>query len=167
MSELRTNRIVPRDGLTSGTHNGGGIIQVRQAVHSEYVVYTANSFSAGALANGSTGNYSITITPTRADSKILVSFSSMYDSYAGQRTFVTIYRSIAGGTASNIVGGRGLVEIYNPDQRIQASCMAQYLDSPNTTSAITYTVYATTSTGSFYLGLYNNQKYMHAMEVSG
>tara|TARA_B100000131_G_scaffold25079_1_gene23957 strand:+ start:652 stop:1155 length:504 start_codon:yes stop_codon:yes gene_type:complete len=167
MSELRTNRIVPRDGLISGTHNGGGIIQVRQAVHSEYVVYTANSFSAGALANGSTGNYSITITPTRADSKILVSFSSMYDSYAGQRTFVTIYRSIAGGTASNIVGGRGLVEIYNPDQRIQASCMAQYLDSPNTTSAITYTVYATTSTGSFYLGLYNNQKYMHAMEVSG
>ena len=167
MSELRTNRIVPRDGLTSGTHNGGGIIQVRQAVHSEYVVYTANSFAAGALANGSTGNYSITITPTRADSKILVSFSSMYDSYAGQRTFVTIYRSIAGGTASNIVGGRGLVEIYNPDQRIQASCMAQYLDSPNTTSAITYTVYATTSTGSFYLGLYNNQKYMHAMEVSG
>ena len=167
MSELRTNRIIPRDGLTSGTHNGGGIIQVRQAVHSEYVVYTANSFSAGALASGSTGNYSITITPTRADSKILVSFSSMYDSYAGQRTFVTIYRSIAGGTASNIVGGRGLVEIYNPDQRIQASCMAQYLDSPNTTSAITYTVYATTSTGSFYLGLYNNQKYMHAMEVSG
>ena len=167
MSELRTNRIVPRDGLISGTHNGGGIIQVRQAVHSEYVVYTANSFAAGALANGSTGNYSITITPTRADSKILVSFSSMYDSYAGQRTFVTIYRSIAGGTASNIVGGRGLVEIYNPDQRIQASCMAQYLDSPNTTSAITYTVYATTSTGSFYLGLYNNQKYMHAMEVSG
>ena len=164
-SELRVDKIVPVDGVPSG--GGGGIVQVKQAQHSEYVVYTQNSFTAGALANGSTGNYSITITPTRADSKILVSFSSMYDSYAGQRTFVTIYRSIAGGTASNIVGGRGLVEIYNPDQRIQASCMAQYLDSPNTTSAITYTVYATTSTGSFYLGLYNNQKYMHAMEVSG
>jgi len=167
MSELRTNRIIPRDGLTSGTHNGGGIIQVRQAVHSEYVVYTANSFSAGALASGSTGNYSITITPTRSDSKILVSFSSMYDSYAGQRNYVTIFRSVGGGTASNIVGGRGLVEIWNNDHRIQSSCTGQYLDSPNTTSAVTYTVYAQTSTGSFYLGLYDNQKWMHAMEVSG
>ena len=30
MSELRTNRIVPRDGLPSGS--AGGIIQVRQKV---------------------------------------------------------------------------------------------------------------------------------------
>ena len=139
MSELRTNRIIPRDGLVSGTHNGGGIIQVRQAVHSEYVVYTANSFSAGALANGSTGNYSITITPTRADSKILVSFNSMYDSYSGQRNYVTIFRSIAGGTASNVLTGsgasRGLVEIWNNDHRIQSTCAGQYLDSPSTTSA--------------------------------
>ena len=90
----------------------------------------------------------------------------MYDSYSGQRTYVTIYRSIGGGTASNIVGGRGLVEIWNNDHRIQATTTAQYLDSPNTTSAITYTVYAQVSTGDFYLGLYNNQKWMQAMEVS-
>ena len=31
MSELRTNRIVPRDGLVSGTGIGGGIIQVKSA----------------------------------------------------------------------------------------------------------------------------------------
>ena len=35
MSELRTNRIVPRDGLTSGTFNGGGIIQVKQTVKTD------------------------------------------------------------------------------------------------------------------------------------
>ena len=33
MSELRTNRIVPRDGLPSGSF-GGGIIQVRYAQQS-------------------------------------------------------------------------------------------------------------------------------------
>ena len=165
MSELRTNRIVPRDGLPSGS--SGGIIQVKQITHSNYVLYNTNSFTAGTLAGGGTGNYSITITPTRADSKILVSFNSMYDSYSGQRNYVTIYRSIGGGTASNIVGSRGLVEIWNNDHRIQSSCMAQYLDSPNTTSAVTYTVYAQVSTGNFYLGLYDNQKWMHAMEVSG
>ena len=35
MSELRTNRIVPRDGLPSGSY--GGIIQVK------YANYTASS----------------------------------------------------------------------------------------------------------------------------
>ena len=163
-SELRVDKIVPVDGVPSG--GGGGIVQVKQAQHSEYVVYTQNSFTAGALANGSTGNYSITITPKFSTSKILVSFNSMYDSYSGQRNYVTIFRSVGGGTASNIVGGRGLVEIWNNDHRIQATTTAQYLDSPNTTSAITYTVNAQVSTGDFYLGLYDNQKWMQAMEVS-
>ena len=164
-SELRVDKIVPTDGVPTG--GGGGIVQVKQIQHSNYVVYTQNSFTAGALSNGSTGNYSITITPKFSTSKILVSFNSMYDSYAGQRNYVTIFRSVGGGTASNIVGGRGLVEIWNNDHRIQSTCTGQYLDSPSTTSAVTYTVYANTSTGDFYLGLYNNQKFMHAMEVSG
>ena len=34
MSELRTNRIVPRDGLPSGTFSGG-IIQVKQTVKTD------------------------------------------------------------------------------------------------------------------------------------
>ena len=90
---------------------------------------------------------------------------------ANQRVYLTFYRSIGGGTASNMLtgsgAGRGLMEFWNPDQRIQTSTMCQYLDSPATTSAVTYTAYATVSSGSFYLGLYNNQKFMHAMEVSG
>ena len=35
MSELRTNRIVPRDGLTSGTGIGGGIIQVKSVTKTD------------------------------------------------------------------------------------------------------------------------------------
>ena len=163
-SELRVDKIVPTDGVPSG--GGGGIVQVKQIQHSQYIRYNTNSFTAGTKADSSTGDYSITITPKFNTSKILLSFTSMYDSYSGQRTYVTIYRSIGGGTASNIVGGRGLVEIWNNDHRIQATTTAQYLDSPNTTSAITYTVYAQVSTGDFYLGLYNNQKWIQAMEVS-
>ena len=169
MSELRTNRIVPRDGLPSGS--AGGIVQIRQTEHSSRVLYNGSSYSPGTLADGSTGDYSITITPTRTDSKILVSFNSMYDNNtANQRVYITIYRSIGGGTASDIIGNRGLVEIWNPDQRIQSTVMAQYLDSPGTVSPVTYTVYARREAspgGDFYLGLYNNDKYMHAMEVSG
>ena len=165
-SELRVDKIVPVDGVPTG--GGGGIVQVKQAEHTTSVKYTSGSYTSGVLNNqgNATGNYSITITPKFNTSKILLSFTAMYDSYSGQRNYVTIYRSIGGGTASNIVGGRGLVEIWNNDHRIQATTTAQYLDSPNTTSAITYTVYAQVSTGDFYLGLYDNQKWMQAMEVS-
>ena len=160
-SELRVDKIIPTTGVPTG--GGGGIVQVKQIQHSTNVDYSTNSFTAG---SSSSGNFAITITPKFATSKILLSFTSMYDSYSGQRNYVTIYRSIGGGTANNIVGGRGLVEIWNNDHRIQATTTAQYLDSPNTTQQITYTVYASTSTGSFYLGLYNNQKWMQALEVS-
>ena len=166
-SELRVDKIVPRDGVPTG--GGGGIVQVKQAEHALRVQYTGSSYSAGTKADGSTGDYSITITPKFNTSKILVSFNCHYDNNtANQRAYVTIYRSIGGGTPTDIAPGRGLVEIWNPDQRIQASCMAQYLDSPSTTSAITYTVYARVegAGGDFYLGLYNNKKWMHAMEVS-
>ena len=36
MSELRTNRIVPRDGLVSGTGKAGGVIQVVSALQQNY-----------------------------------------------------------------------------------------------------------------------------------
>ena len=45
MSELRTNRIVPRDGLTSGTNNGGGIIQVRNIMYTD--VFSSNHSNSG------------------------------------------------------------------------------------------------------------------------
>ena len=161
-SELRVDKIVPTDGVPTG--GGGGIVQVKQIQHSISVDYSTNSFSAG---SSSGGNFAITITPKFATSKILLSFTSMYDlNAANQRVYITMFRSIGGGTASNIVGGRGLVEIWNPDSRTQATASAQYLDSPNTTQQITYTMYAQVSSGNFYLGLYNNQKWMQAMEVS-
>ena len=169
-SELRVDKIIPTDGVPTG--GGGGIVQVKQIEHATSVKYTSGSYTSGVLNNqgNATGNYSISITPKFNTSKILVSFNCHYDNNtANQRAYVTIYRSIDGGTPADIAPGRGLVEIWNPSQRIQASCMAQYLDSPSTTSSITYTVYARREAspgGDFYLGLYNNKKWMHAMEVS-
>ena len=167
MAELRTNRIIPRDGLPSGS--AGGIIQIKQVIHSVSLEFNQNAYHAG---TSSGGNFAITITPTRSDSKILVSMNSFIDlNAANQRIYLTFYRSIGGGTAENVLtgsgSGRGLMEFWNPDQRIQTSIMTQYLDSPATTSPVTYTAYGIVSSGSIYLGLYNNQKFMHAMEVSG
>ena len=60
MSELRTNRIVPRDGVPSGSF-GGGIVQVRYAQQDSRIQLT----SEGDLVSAS-------ITPLRTDSKIMV-----------------------------------------------------------------------------------------------
>ena len=63
MSELRTNRIVPRDGLPSGS--SGGIIQVKQTVKTD--TFSKNSSSWADITG-----MSVSITPTRADSKVFV-----------------------------------------------------------------------------------------------
>ena len=166
-SELRVDKIVPTDGVPTG--GGGGIVQVKQVIHSVALEFNKNAYHA---VTSSGGNFEITITPKFSTSKILVSMNSFIDlNAANQRVYLTFYRSIGGGTASNVLtgsgSGRGLMEFWNPDQRIQTSTMCQYLDSPATTSAVTYTVYCVVSSGNISLGLYNNQKFMHAMEVSG
>ena len=63
MSELRTNRIVPRDGLPSGSY--GGIVQVKFAssTSSQNIETTTYTDITGV---------SVVITPTRADSAILI-----------------------------------------------------------------------------------------------
>ena len=66
MSELRTNRIIPRDGLPSGS--AGGIIQLKSVNHTEFdsqsLTGSCNFFDIAGMT--------VTITPTRADSKIFV-----------------------------------------------------------------------------------------------
>ena len=51
MSELRTNKIVPRDGIptaTSGTRNGGGIVQVVTCIQKDaQTISGAGGGSAG------------------------------------------------------------------------------------------------------------------------
>ena len=65
MSELRTNRIVPRDGLPSGS--AGGIIQLLQGSTNNRVETSSQSFVAT--------NLSATITPKFNTSKIFAMIS--------------------------------------------------------------------------------------------
>ena len=93
MSELRTNRIVPRDGLPSGS--AGGIIQILQGSTNNRVETSSQSFVAT--------NLSASITPTRSDSKVFIMVSGDCNTNAQNNSlFMTIYRSIGGGTFANI-----------------------------------------------------------------
>jgi len=90
MSELRTNRIIPRDGIPSGA-SGGGIVQVSVARLTSTIALTS-------ATEVLTGN----ITPTRSDSKILVDVRiRTYMDYSGgssSQWYAGVQRKIGSGS---------------------------------------------------------------------
>ena len=152
MSELRTNRIVPRDGLVSGA--SGGIIQVVFVEKSDTESLTSNSTPQ--LIPG----LSATITPKFNTSKILVQVvfhASIGGNYASH--YMVLRRGatdICIGDAGNVNQSRATLSLQSPnhysDNHSAAygpgqSCI-NFLDSPATTSAVTYGLYHRDGTGS-------------------
>ena len=136
MSELRTNRIIPRDGLPSGS--AGGIIQLKSVTHTEFesqaLTGSGNFFDIAGM--------SVTITPTRADSKIFVMTTvAVACNSANKNNFIQLRRDstdIAKGTE----GGSVNASFYHKtrDNFSPANINIQHLDSPATTNAVTYKV---------------------------
>ena len=134
MSELRTNRIVPRDGLVSGA--SGGIIQV---VHGSTQTATAQNFNTNSFED--TG-LTASITPTRSDSKILVTgYVSWYVALGGNGSAEWNFavcdgsNNILDGTTA-LAGGYRFNELYAQAGKHPIN----FLHSPSTTSAFTYKI---------------------------
>ena len=174
MSELRTNRIVPRDGLPSGS--SGGIIQVKMGTFTDR--FTTNS--ATMVDTG----LSVSITPTRADSKILVNVSlgSFANGTGLKRAFMNIVRDSTNVIVGDADTGHEVTACVNTRASGYASgtqipLSFMVLDSPNTTSAVTYKVQASigSDSGNVYLNYAeSNDQYsgntastIVVMEVSG
>ena len=159
MSELRTNRIVPRDGLVSATGKGGGVIQVVESSTTSQVSHTANSYIDIGL--------SATITPTRSDSKILIQGNiggietSAHNNY-GQGILLRDSTVII----SAIDYGIGFT---GDSARAGTSSSFFILDAPATASAITYKVQFKNAAGSGTITTQTNssRSAILLMEVSG
>ena len=139
MSELRTNRIVPRDGLASGA--SGGIIQVKSTTMATNVNVTVASGANTTFYDVS--GLSVDITPTRSDSKVLVMVQmNISSNQADQRIGVRLRRdstTIGASTEtgdSNNVGSITSLEL--PRVYSSQSVNIHFLDSPATTSSVTY-----------------------------
>ena len=140
MSELRTNKIYPRDGITAGTYNGGGIIQVVQGVSNSPFTTTSHVNTAYVDVTG----LNVTITPKSASNKVLVKFFC-YNGVDGNNViFIRLYRDStfigqpSGTSASGATWNAHQFSYYGSTYQ-DSSCF-EYLDSPATTSAITYKV---------------------------
>ena len=125
---LNTNRITPTGGVPSGSF-GGGIIQVRYAQQDTRLQLTSEDDLISA-----------SITPTRADSKIMIDMRVRARS-AGTNTaswYVGLKRVIGGTTTYP-----NRYMMHNRTEGFQWGGYYQYyFDTPNTTSEITYTLLA-------------------------
>ena len=135
MSELRTNRIVPRDGLPSGS--AGGVIQIRQTFKTDTFSESVNT-----RTDSSSIPFTATITPTRSDSKILVQvILNVGASNDGDLSIKltrggSVITGAIGDSASNRIRVTATAALFNTSR--QGQIFANYLDSPASTSTQTY-----------------------------
>jgi hypothetical protein len=106
----------------------GKVLQVVTATDSTTRTTTSSSYVTGS------NTLSVAITPSSASNKILLLFSSAGRTQTDDKeTRYTIFRD-----ATDLSGGNGLTMLQG-NRTISISM--SFLDSPNTTSAITYQVY--------------------------
>jgi len=135
MSTLRVNNMTNVGG-TGPTYAPGHIIQVVEGITTTSTTITATTQTAT--------NLTATITPKSANSKILVMASlQFYMSRATNRVghSTSIYRVI-GGTGTYIDTESAGYEsgLLVAGAELMGRVQRQVLDSPNTTSAITYSI---------------------------
>ena len=137
------NNLITSDGsgsVTLGTAfpSVGKIGQVIQTQTASYGSVTATSWTKIHT------DFDTSITPSASSSKILVSITAGIYPNNGH---LTLYRG-----GSNLLTDKGYVRMYtNNDTGVTSSY--SFLDSPNTTSATTYSWYVKMISGTFY---YNN-----------
>ena len=161
---LRTNRILPVGGAPSG--GGGGIIQVKQTVDNTTETITDTNYNDA-------GSLSVSITPKFSSSKILIMattniqlFRNAQEATGGLRLLRDSTEIIEYPYAFVLecgTSGNGRI-FYNSNHS------ATYLDSPNTTSAVTYKVqlkvYGTSNNNRLSYNQNSSKSTILVMEVS-
>jgi len=144
------------------TINGSGQIinQVVQGTSTTNTTTTSATFV--------TTNLSATITPSSSSSKILVLANPLvYTNNSSAGPFLTIYRG-----ATNLGVGTYTYPFlgwaFANNSSLGASYLMNYLDSPATTSATTYTVYFLSNAGGTSgINQYNIPSTITLLEISG
>lgn len=156
------------------TINGSGQVpvQVKSTTLKSSVTTTSTS------ATNLTG-MSVSITPTNSSNKVLI-FASLNLSLSD--TVKRIYMTITGGNAASYIGDAGTGQecavAWSPrggDSYMMNSVPMLYLDSPSTTSAITYQIQWWVESGTAYLNRpatldangANQASTITVMEISG
>ena len=178
MSELRTNKIYPRDGLPAGV--SGGIIQIVEKIDS-----TASTTTSTSWTNSGVDGLNISITPTSASNKILMMVTMHLEMDTSSTGSIIFARDPAGtpvyfansGVASGLNPGNnstGVSKLFLSQgySGLNGQTTSHFgVDSPGTTSSVTYGVLwgVHDQTGYYNRGPggYNGSSSIVLMEISG
>ena len=155
----KVNGSVPK-ASDLGLNVTGTILQVKQATDEQQRTISGTSYAT------CSNTLSVDITPTAASSKFLVSFDTeSYFATDNVSHYLTIYRD---STDIGNSSGYGLARGFSSSSDISMGMDGTILDSPNTTSQITYQVYAKLASGSG-PAYFNSQTIgtLTVMEVAG
>jgi hypothetical protein len=150
---LTSASAISASSITTGTLPkaqlpAGSVLQVVQGVQYAYQSYASSNSDTFADVSG----FSATITPSSTSSKILVMFST---TIGNERMYLRLVRDAGIGVAiaiGDLSGSSQRSTVFNADVG-GTSPSYQFLDSPSTTSAITYKVQVGGETGkTFYIG---------------
>ena len=147
-SELRVDKIVPTTGIPAG--GGGGIIQVQSVTKTD----TFTKASGGGSSFVDVTGLSVSITPKFNTSKILVLYDMGWGSNTGHcscrlmRDSTPIKIGDASGNKTRVTGQ--MHHAGSNDQYDIEQVSGTFLDSPATTSAVTYKMQVGTPFSSSY-----------------
>tara|TARA_R110000772_G_scaffold9250_1_gene30442 strand:- start:18208 stop:18738 length:531 start_codon:yes stop_codon:yes gene_type:complete len=138
-------------GTATGFGGGGKVLQVVTDMYNTETGTTSTSYVA-------VSGFAATITPSSTSSKILVLCSASSYINAADHYLGTIYR---GATDLGTFG-----RIYSAAGGIGGFISFNYLDSPSTTSATTYTYYHKVGAGTGYVSVNNYKSNLTLMEIA-
>jgi len=156
-----TNFIAPTIPVASGgtgatTFSPGKILQAITATDATQRSTTSTTFVTGS------NTLTVNITPASTSNKVFLIASFSGRAGGDYVTAFTIYRD-----AGNLGGTEGMATLNSGGTDHRTSVCMSYLDSPSSTSALTYQVYFLTSSGTGYITAGGNQiSSITAMEVS-
>ena len=157
-SELRVDKIIPTTGVPSGTYNAGGIIQMKQFFVTSHI-YTTSSSDTDIITG--------TITPHFSTSKILIMIG--VTPYGGNQDTLSARGRIrrGGSSGTQIYYNRRMFFRQGSALKAVGSAL-NIIDSPNTTSAVTYVFQTSveTTSASSTIEFYNDGHSANAPENS-
>ena len=174
-SELRVNRIIPVDGVP--TNGGGGIIQVVQTAKTDT---WASDMSTNYPAFEEVTGLNVSITPKFSSSKLLVTASVNYNTQYWQG-FGQLWRGIGSASRSLLDGAVGAAAGDRPRFTFSSNQYhgdstnsyqmyhgtVNYLDSPNTTQAVSYSIAMRTYSSSYEIYVNRNHDDRNSSDYYG
>ena len=140
----------------------GKILQVVTNTHTTRFETSSASYVAA------TG-YTVAITPSSSSNKVFVMISTILDNKAsGRLAYATLYRTISGGSATDIINdAEGIAVGYSAGDRVFTPATLSALDSPNTSSEVTYQVYVKNDNGEIGINGPEAETQLTAFEIAG